>query len=47
MALACACDLVVAGDSARFTMAYRKIELTPDGTTTSFCGESESAELWS
>jgi 2-(1,2-epoxy-1,2-dihydrophenyl)acetyl-CoA isomerase len=36
MGLACACDLVVAADSARFTMAYTKIGLSPDGTTTYF-----------
>ena len=36
MGLACACDLVIAGESARFTMAYTKIGLSPDGTTTYF-----------
>jgi 2-(1,2-epoxy-1,2-dihydrophenyl)acetyl-CoA isomerase len=36
MGLACACDLVVAAESARFTMAYTKIGLSPDGTTTYF-----------
>jgi 2-(1,2-epoxy-1,2-dihydrophenyl)acetyl-CoA isomerase len=36
MGLACACDLVVAAESARFTMAYSKIGLSPDGSTTYF-----------
>jgi len=36
MGLACACDLVIAAESARFTMAYTKIGLSPDGTTTYF-----------
>jgi 2-(1,2-epoxy-1,2-dihydrophenyl)acetyl-CoA isomerase len=36
MGLACACDLVIAAESARFTMAYAKIGLSPDGTTTYF-----------
>jgi 2-(1,2-epoxy-1,2-dihydrophenyl)acetyl-CoA isomerase len=36
MGLAWACDLVIAADSARFTMAYTKIGLSPDGTTTYF-----------
>ena len=34
MGLACACDLVVAAESAKFTMAYTKIGLSPDGATT-------------
>jgi 2-(1,2-epoxy-1,2-dihydrophenyl)acetyl-CoA isomerase len=34
--LVCACDLVIAAESARFTMAYTKIGLSPDGTTTYF-----------
>lgn len=34
MSLACACDLVVAGASARFTAAYTRIGLTPDGSLT-------------
>jgi 2-(1,2-epoxy-1,2-dihydrophenyl)acetyl-CoA isomerase len=34
MALACACDLIVAGESARFTMAYTRAGLTPDGSST-------------
>jgi 2-(1,2-epoxy-1,2-dihydrophenyl)acetyl-CoA isomerase len=36
MGLACACDLVVAAESAKFTMAYTKIGLSPDGATTYF-----------
>lgn len=36
MSLACACDLVVAADSARFTAAYTRIGLTPDGSLTYF-----------
>jgi 2-(1,2-epoxy-1,2-dihydrophenyl)acetyl-CoA isomerase len=31
MSLACACDLVVAAESARFTMAYTGAGLSPDG----------------
>lgn len=34
MSLACACDLVVASESARFTMAYTRAGLTPDGSST-------------
>jgi 2-(1,2-epoxy-1,2-dihydrophenyl)acetyl-CoA isomerase len=34
MSLACACDLVVAAESARFTMAYTRAGLTPDGSST-------------
>lgn len=34
MSLACACDLVIAGESARFTAAYTHIGLTPDGSLT-------------
>jgi len=36
MGLACACDLVIAAESARFIMAYSKIGLSPTGTTTYF-----------
>ena len=36
MSLACACDLVVAAESARFTAAYTRIGLTPDGSLTYF-----------
>ena len=32
--LACAGDLAIAADSARFTMAYTAIALTPDGSST-------------
>lgn len=34
MSLACAGDLVVAAESARFTMAYTRAGLTPDGSST-------------
>ena len=33
MSLACAGDIVLAGESARFTMAYTQIGLTPDGSS--------------
>ena len=36
MGLACACDLVLAAESARFVMAYARIGLSPDGGTTYF-----------
>lgn len=36
LSLACASDLVVAGESARFTMAYTRAGLTPDGSATHF-----------
>lgn len=36
MGLACACDLMIAGESARFTMAYSRIGLSPNGSTTYF-----------
>ncbi len=34
--LACATDLAVAGESAKFTMAYTRAGLTPDGSSTWF-----------
>lgn len=34
MSLACACDLVLAAESTRFTMAYTRAGLTPDGSST-------------
>lgn len=34
MSLACACDLVIAAESARFTMAYTRAGLVPDGSST-------------
>jgi 2-(1,2-epoxy-1,2-dihydrophenyl)acetyl-CoA isomerase len=34
--LAAACDLVLAGSSARFTMAYTRAGLVPDGSSTYF-----------
>lgn len=36
MSLACAADLVVAAESARFVMAYTRAGLTPDGSSTYF-----------
>ncbi len=36
MSLAMACDLVLAAESARFTMAYTRAGLTPDGSGTYF-----------
>lgn len=36
MGLACACDLLIAAESAKFTMAYSRIGLSPDGSTTYF-----------
>jgi 2-(1,2-epoxy-1,2-dihydrophenyl)acetyl-CoA isomerase len=36
MSLACACDIVLAAESARFTMAYTRAGLTPDGSSTYF-----------
>ncbi len=34
MSVACACDLVIAAESARFTAGYTRIGLTPDGSLT-------------
>ncbi len=36
MSLACAGDIVIAAESARFTMAYTRMGLTPDGGSTYF-----------
>jgi 2-(1,2-epoxy-1,2-dihydrophenyl)acetyl-CoA isomerase len=36
MSLACAADLVIAADNAKFTMAYTRAGLTPDGSSTYF-----------
>jgi 2-(1,2-epoxy-1,2-dihydrophenyl)acetyl-CoA isomerase len=36
MSLAMACDLVVAASSARFTMAYTRLGLVPDGSSSYF-----------
>jgi 2-(1,2-epoxy-1,2-dihydrophenyl)acetyl-CoA isomerase len=47
--LACACDLVLAAESARFTMAYTRIGLSPDGSGTWFIprliGQRRALEL--
>jgi len=40
MSLACACDLVCAGESACFNAAYTRIGLTPDGSLTYFLSRS-------
>lgn len=36
VSLACACDLIVAAESARFTVAYTRAGLSPDGSCTYF-----------
>lgn len=36
LSLAAACDLVLAADNAKFTMAYTRIGLVPDGSSTWF-----------
>jgi len=36
LSLACAADLVLAADGAKFTMAYTRAGLTPDGSSTYF-----------
>ena len=36
MSLACSCDIVLAAESSRFTMAYTRAGLTPDGSSTYF-----------
>lgn len=36
MSLVCACDFALAAESAKFTMAYTRIGLTPDGSSTFF-----------
>lgn len=36
MSLACACDIVLATEDSRFTMAYTRAGLTPDGSATYF-----------
>lgn len=49
MSLVCGCDLVVAGESAKFVMAYTRIGLSPDGSGTWFLprlvGWRRAAEL--
>lgn len=34
MSLVCACDIALAAESASFTMAYTRVGLTPDGSST-------------
>ncbi len=34
LAIACACDIILATESARFTMGYTRVGLTPDGSLT-------------
>jgi 2-(1,2-epoxy-1,2-dihydrophenyl)acetyl-CoA isomerase len=36
MSMACSCDIVLAAESARFTMAYTAVGLVPDGSSTYF-----------
>ena len=36
MSLVCSCDMVIAAESARFTMGYTQVGLTPDGGSTYF-----------
>ena len=36
MSIACSCDIVFAAESAKFTMAYTRAGLTPDGSSTYF-----------
>jgi enoyl-CoA hydratase/carnithine racemase len=43
--LALACDLIVAGSSARFLMAYVKVGLTPDGGATWFIRQALPRQL--
>jgi 2-(1,2-epoxy-1,2-dihydrophenyl)acetyl-CoA isomerase len=49
MSLACACDMTLAAETARFTMAYTRIGLTPDGgatyTLTRLVGLKRALEL--
>lgn len=40
LSLAASCDLLVAADTARFTSAYTRIGLTPDGSSTYFLTRS-------
>lgn len=45
LALAMACDMVAATETAKFTAAYVKIGLTPDGGTTFFLREALPRQL--
>lgn len=44
-ALALACDLIVAGASAKFLMAYAKVGLTPDGGASWFLSQALPRQL--
>ena len=50
MSLAACCDLVIASDTAKFTSAYTRIGLTPDGSSTYFLtrviGRRRALELY-
>ncbi|WP_010141131.1 oxepin-CoA hydrolase, alternative type [Oceanicola sp. S124] len=45
LALALSCDMLVASEAAKFTAAYVKIGLTPDGGTTHFLREALPRQL--
>lgn len=49
MSLACACDIVIAAEGTRFTMAYTRVGLVPDGSSTYFLprivGQKRALEL--
>tara|TARA_R110000868_G_scaffold411283_2_gene702776 strand:+ start:52785 stop:53600 length:816 start_codon:yes stop_codon:yes gene_type:complete len=45
LALALSCDMLVASETAKFTAAYVKIGLTPDGGTTHFLREALPRQL--
>jgi 2-(1,2-epoxy-1,2-dihydrophenyl)acetyl-CoA isomerase len=49
LALACACDLAIASQSCRFLMAYTRVGLTPDGSSSWYLprliGERRALEL--
>ena len=40
MSLACSCDIVLAAESAAFTMGYTRVGLTPDGSSTYFLAKA-------
>lgn len=45
LSIALACDLVVAAKASKFTVAYVKVGLTPDGGATSFLSEALPRQL--